>query len=261
MSQSEPTRRYVSKVCIRGGEGFDAVLGEHDDGAETIRWSEVEEIIAFKQGLFSYDSICLAYRLKSGAAVVISERTAGFNEARVAMEAAFPSIPPDWFLEIAIPPFDASVTVLHPFDRDRYVALLAARRAAMEREARQRRRWPAVPLIDWCCAGAGLGVLCVRFSPASNPWGWLAFICGAGAVLCSFLLRRKYEIESFSPLTARMTSRVLRRSGVSDIAIRSISAEHARRSLWRAAPWHAAVSLVALRLTSLAALVYPVFWH
>ena len=93
-------------------DGLD-ILRE-DDVLASVRWSDVKKIIAYKYDLFATDEICIGFLASSDAASwpEINEQWSGFREAATKMEAIFPSIPKDWYVEIMVPALECKETVL-----------------------------------------------------------------------------------------------------------------------------------------------------
>lgn len=86
----------------------------NEETLETLRWSDVRRIIAYKYDLFSYDEICVGFLTDPTADdwLEISERSDGFADAMKFVEARFPSIPDRWFWDVSRPAFVRNETVL-----------------------------------------------------------------------------------------------------------------------------------------------------
>jgi len=100
-----PTVRVVE-------DGLQVIRGV--DVLASARWSDVKQIITYKHDLFSTDEIRVGFLAATEADswLEISEEWSGFKEAIARMEELFPSIPGDWFWEVAVPAFDRKETVL-----------------------------------------------------------------------------------------------------------------------------------------------------
>lgn len=84
------------------------------DGPHVARvwWDEVREIVTFKRDLFSFDMICLAFRLSNDEWVEVWEDDPGFPAMTAHLPARFPTIPADWYQQVMFPPFETCERVL-----------------------------------------------------------------------------------------------------------------------------------------------------
>jgi len=69
-------------------------------------WSGVTSVSAFKRDCYVVDLICLAFRMADGTVVELNEEMEGYQELVHAMVVRYPSIPKDWWQEIAFPAFE-----------------------------------------------------------------------------------------------------------------------------------------------------------
>jgi hypothetical protein len=246
------------KVMLRQ-DGFDLSDGKTGLGIKTVRWNEVRQICAYKRDFLTTDCVYLILCLDDGSCVEICEETPGFNDLMAGMGAAFPEVPKTWVMDVAVPAFVPNETILYPFNADAYAALQTERRAAVEREAERRRRWPDVPMIDWLCMAVGVGVLIGCLQRGACLWAWLVFPCGVLTVASSFVIRRVYRVEPSFRRVEVMVSIVLKRCGYSDGEIRRQQEHSTSRSFWKAVPLAVAVPFTILRFLNavllLAALV------
>ncbi len=92
-------------------EGF--VLTGGRSGEKRIRWSDVEEIIAFKRDLITTDQLCLGLRI-SGSDVYefVDEETPGFSELDSALGVKLASYQSDWKETVVHPPFASNLTTI-----------------------------------------------------------------------------------------------------------------------------------------------------
>ncbi len=91
-------------------DGFSYVL---PSDKTTVRWADVKEIVAFKEDIFAYDLICLAFRVSDeGECFEIDEEMPGYKSVLMALPAAFEGIRTDWFQEVAVPAFERNPTTL-----------------------------------------------------------------------------------------------------------------------------------------------------
>ena len=71
-----------------------------------VDWAEVLEIVAWKEDLFTYDIICLGFRVREdGAYWQINEEFDGYSEFHTELNRRFPEIKPDWVMDVAFPAF------------------------------------------------------------------------------------------------------------------------------------------------------------
>jgi hypothetical protein len=83
------------------------------DGTLSFRvpWDAVVEIAAFKRDLFSFDEVCLAYRLRGFAEFwSVGELDTGFDAVRSETQRRFAGIAPDWYGEVSVPAFEEKWT-------------------------------------------------------------------------------------------------------------------------------------------------------
>ncbi len=78
----------------------------------SFAWDEVPRISAFEKDLLTTDCICVCIELENGSCV-FDEDTTGFMDVVEVMQKRFPSIPPDWLPEIAVPAFETNLRVLY----------------------------------------------------------------------------------------------------------------------------------------------------
>jgi hypothetical protein len=93
-------------ACIRAG------------GTTRVKWADVKEIVAFKEDLFAYDLICLAFRVSDNDEwYKIDEEMEGFGEILDPLSEAFPGIPDCWYQDVMHPAFATNAAVLWPPER------------------------------------------------------------------------------------------------------------------------------------------------
>jgi hypothetical protein len=76
-----------------------------------IDWADVQEIQTYKIDLWSYDVICLAFRV-ADQWYECSEEDHGFSELFQVLSLRYPSIDPDWYSRVMQPPFASNLRVL-----------------------------------------------------------------------------------------------------------------------------------------------------
>ncbi len=94
--------------------GFDLISPVNDGVVGHVRWNELERIQAYKVDLLTTDCICLLFEFRDGKAPIqVSEEWQGFVELFTPMSARFPSISPNWYLEVMAPAFERKQTILY----------------------------------------------------------------------------------------------------------------------------------------------------
>ena len=86
-----------------------------DDDTESfsISWSDIEEIVAFKEDFWAYDEMCLGIRSnRSENYVKITESFIGYKNFLETLEDHFAEIRKNWFIEVAFPAFAFNRTTL-----------------------------------------------------------------------------------------------------------------------------------------------------
>jgi|SRR2546427_48556 len=124
------TRRSIEKILRRKAKHdpraledpkYGSVVGDVDclrgisgkgDSSE-LRWSEVEEVHAYKRDLFTTDLICLAFK-KCGREEYyeIHEEMAGYHDLLEGLPSHLPKFTLEWFLEVAFPAFEAKHQII-----------------------------------------------------------------------------------------------------------------------------------------------------
>lgn len=78
-----------------------------------VRWSDVEEVFAFKRDLFSFDLICLGFRTADHHTICeVDEEFTGYKKLVDELKSRFPGLKTDWFAEVAFPAFKTNQTIL-----------------------------------------------------------------------------------------------------------------------------------------------------
>jgi hypothetical protein len=106
MSHREPRRAVKFDSA-----GFEVFEGE--ESKTRVRWSDVLEVFAYKVDLFTYDEICIGFRVTAdGTHWWISEEFIGYRELIEELKQRFPGIRDDWFSTVAFPAFVPNRTTL-----------------------------------------------------------------------------------------------------------------------------------------------------
>jgi len=83
------------------------------DRETIVRWSDVKEIFAFKRDIFSYDLICVGFRVSDdGTYWEIDEQMHGYEEVLAALDKAFPEVATRWWQKVAFPAFETNFLTL-----------------------------------------------------------------------------------------------------------------------------------------------------
>jgi hypothetical protein len=98
-------------------EGF--VLATDGESLHRVRWSDVEEVFAFKLDLLTTDCICLGFRISDnksgqtpGTIVCVNEEMVGWDELSQAIAHAYPEYKEGWWSEVAFPAFATNYTTV-----------------------------------------------------------------------------------------------------------------------------------------------------
>lgn len=97
---------------LAGGVDSLRITSTTCDSSE-LRWSEVEEVHAYKRDLFTTDLICLAFK-KMGKEEYyeIHEEMAGYHDLLEVLQIRLPNFTLEWFLDVAIPAFESKHRVI-----------------------------------------------------------------------------------------------------------------------------------------------------
>ena len=93
--------------------GADLMHGTADQIFWSVKWSDIDEIVAFKIDTITFDRVCLALRLQhDGGYVATDEDTPGWNELNQQLLRTFGISFDRWFSVVAFPPFAENRTIL-----------------------------------------------------------------------------------------------------------------------------------------------------
>lgn len=108
-AMNDSTAQTITIVCDESG----FAIAERDKTLVRVAWSEIREVFAYKEDLFSYDVICLGFRVsEDGTFWKVSEEVVGYKELIAVLPHRFPGIRTDWFAEVALPAFALNRTTL-----------------------------------------------------------------------------------------------------------------------------------------------------
>lgn len=78
-----------------------------------VRWSELDEVVAFKVDAMTMDHLCLGFRARGATLFhVTDEETSGWTDLCQAIEVRLGVEPKNWLSEVAFPAFVENRTVL-----------------------------------------------------------------------------------------------------------------------------------------------------
>jgi hypothetical protein len=104
-------RQESKRLCISDDS---LTLIESDREIYHFRWSEVSRIETYKRDLFIVDMICLDFVVDTHEIVYVAhDEMNGFSDLAARLTHYFPSVPPDWWSEVASPAFATKHRVLY----------------------------------------------------------------------------------------------------------------------------------------------------
>ena len=109
-------RRRIAKDYPRRTVSFDqtgfAVVQE-EQPTTFMRWADIDTIYTRKIDLFSCDEVQLGFGQRSSNVVIeVGELHEGFKAFAEEVLQRFESIPKDWFIDVAFPPFEQKFRIL-----------------------------------------------------------------------------------------------------------------------------------------------------
>lgn len=91
---------------------------------KTLKWSDVEEVHAFKADLFHIDLICLSFKKSDGKEYYeINEDMVGYRDVLEILPKRLPNYDPGWFSSVAYPVFTPNHRVIWKKSSDETKAL------------------------------------------------------------------------------------------------------------------------------------------
>jgi hypothetical protein len=94
--------------------GFELVSPLDQSIVALVRWSDVARVVTYKVDLLTTDCICLLFEFNNGSAPLqVSEEWSGFADLFGPLSAAFPSISPDWYVQVMQPAFETNRCTLY----------------------------------------------------------------------------------------------------------------------------------------------------
>ncbi|SRR6266566_2540607 len=93
-----------------------------------LRWSEIEEVHAYKRDLFTTDLICIAFK-KSGSEEYyeIHEEMAGYRDLLEVLPSRLPKFTLEWIFAVAVPAFETNHQIIWKRSPNQTLQATAAR--------------------------------------------------------------------------------------------------------------------------------------
>lgn len=89
------------------------LVADGDEVAFRVMWTDVREVVAYKEDLFGYDDICVGFRLDDTDQYFrVTEEFGHYEELLQELPRRFPGIRTDWFNDVAYPAFVPNWTTL-----------------------------------------------------------------------------------------------------------------------------------------------------
>ena len=103
----------TKRICLLD-DRFE-IVDAQGGGRTTVKWSEVEIIVAFKRDYFAYDCLCVDFQLSDGIHVEADEQMDNFIELmEEAPKRCNGCVTLDgWYSSIVVPAFETKMTVLY----------------------------------------------------------------------------------------------------------------------------------------------------
>lgn len=78
----------------------------------SLRWNDIQEIVAFKRDLFTTDLVCFSF-LTSDGSFEVNEEVPGFSSLESALEKELPGFDNTWRYKVIKPAFAPNRTVIY----------------------------------------------------------------------------------------------------------------------------------------------------
>lgn len=82
------------------------------DFSKDIKWTEIDQINAYKKDVYAYDLIVMEIICGENS-LTINEETLGWFQLVLKLKEVFDSIPKDWDMKITQPPFETNFTTIY----------------------------------------------------------------------------------------------------------------------------------------------------
>ena len=103
--------RKEAKRLVVSEDGLALLDGERE--VYRFKWAEVSKIETYKRDLGTVDMICLDFTLSAQHIVYMAnDEMAGFDELTKHLTCDFPTVPVDWWSDVAFPAFATNHRIL-----------------------------------------------------------------------------------------------------------------------------------------------------
>lgn len=105
-SKKEPTNQIVLDAT-----GFSLI--HNDSVLFRLPWTEVQEIIAYKEDWLTIDCVCLGFRVSDdGFYYRVDEEIIGWDSLVKQLEQVYPNLTRTWWRDVAFPAFQTNLTTI-----------------------------------------------------------------------------------------------------------------------------------------------------
>lgn len=112
-TQHDPRALEDPKYGTVAGEVDCLTITSSKGNVAELRWSEVEEVHAYKRDLFTTDLICLAFKkLGTEEYYEIHEEMAGYHDLLEVLQNRLPNFTLEWFFDVAFPAFETKHQII-----------------------------------------------------------------------------------------------------------------------------------------------------
>lgn len=117
---AERARRACIEFDDRSLRKRHEFAGRSPEIVETLAWSDVSRVTAFKLDLITVDEVRLRFESDAGVSIELSESEPGWSELLLALPQRLPGFPPGerWLHEIVQPPFATNEMKLYERDSE-----------------------------------------------------------------------------------------------------------------------------------------------
>jgi hypothetical protein len=89
--------------------------GKSGTNINEMNWSEVERVFVYKNDVYTFDVICMAFVSESGRVLEINEQMRGWKYQIEDLPNCLPGCKPfaEWFMDVAFPAFEMNMTEIY----------------------------------------------------------------------------------------------------------------------------------------------------
>src|SRR5581483_12425866 len=109
---SEESKKKSDDLGIFTYEG-EQFKFEMDGEARSYTWNNIKTVVAYKQDMGTYDTICQNIIIDDGFDMRLNEDTPGWFQFQVRLAQHIPQISMDWLINISTPAFQTNMTLLY----------------------------------------------------------------------------------------------------------------------------------------------------